>query len=264
MKPSPFPGMDPYLEDRWPEVHARLIVYAANQINSGLPNDLQANIEENLAVYADDHAGLSIRPDIHVADESALPNSEGSVGEVLATNIATVTEPLVIKRAPHPTRHVEITSSGGRIITAIEFISPWNKVGLRSREHYARKQLDYIDAGVSLVEIDLVRQGSYVLAAPLEEIPESQRTPYAVCVFRNTQPDQFEIYRAPLQQRLPNVPIPLRSGERDVVLELQPLIDACYRDGRYYRIDYKAGPKARFNEQDSDWISHRLRDAGYR
>ena len=167
MKSSPFPGMDPYLEDRWPEVHARLIVYAANQINSGLPNDLQANIQENLAMYGDDHAGTSIRPDIHV------------------------------------------------------------------------------------------------LAAPLEEIPESQRTPYAVCVFRNTQPDQFEIYRAPLQQRLPNVPIPLRPGERDVVLELQPLIDACYRDGRYYRIDYKAGPKARFNEQDSDWISHRLRDAGY-
>ena len=169
----------------------------------------------------------------------------------------------MVKRATHPTRHVEITSSGGRIITAIEFISPWNKVGLRSREQYNRKQLDYIDAGVSLVEIDLVRQGSYVLAAPLEEIPQSQRTPYAVCVFRNTQPDQFEIYRAPLQQRLPNVPIPLRLGERDVVLELQPLIDACYRDGRYYRIDYKLGPKARFNEQDSDWISHRLRDAGY-
>ena len=61
MKSSPFPGMDPYLEDRWPEVHARLIVYAANQINSGLPNDLQANIEENLAVYADDHAGSRLR-----------------------------------------------------------------------------------------------------------------------------------------------------------------------------------------------------------
>ena len=37
---SPFPGMDPYLESKWPEVHARLIVYAANQLNAQLPEDL--------------------------------------------------------------------------------------------------------------------------------------------------------------------------------------------------------------------------------
>ena len=45
---SPFPGMDPFLEPKWPEVHASLIVYARNQLNSLLPTDLQANIEENL------------------------------------------------------------------------------------------------------------------------------------------------------------------------------------------------------------------------
>jgi hypothetical protein len=46
MLKSRFPGMDPFLESRWPEVHASLIVYARNQINPQLPSDLQANIEE--------------------------------------------------------------------------------------------------------------------------------------------------------------------------------------------------------------------------
>ena len=29
---SPFPGMDPYLEDRWRDVHSSLVLYARNQL----------------------------------------------------------------------------------------------------------------------------------------------------------------------------------------------------------------------------------------
>ncbi len=258
MLSSPFPGMDPYLEDRWPEVHASLIVYARNQINQRLPNDLQANIEENLAVYAEDQGGRTLRPEVNISEDAELATSS-----VAVSNVA-VAEPMVVRRNPHPNRHVEITSSDGRIITAIEFISPWNKVGARSREQYTSKQIDYIAAGVNLVEIDLVRQGSYVLAAQLSEIPEASQKPYMICIYRDMKPNQFEIFQAPLQERLPNIPIPLRPGDRDVVLELQPLIDACYRDGRYYRIDYRLEPKGKFDEQDSAWIANRLREQGKR
>ena len=251
---SPFPGMDPFLESRWPEVHASLIVYSRNQINLHLPDDLQANIEENLAVYGEKHVGQSIRPDINVAEDSFGVTASAAVSS------AALAEPMVVRRPPHPTRHVEITTTDGRIITAIEFISPWNKVGARAREQYTRKQLDYLDAGINLVEIDLVRQGSYVLAASLAEIPTSRRTPYMICVYRNTSPDQFELYRAPIQEPLPNIPIPLRPGERDVVLELQPLVDQCYRDGRYHRIDYQSNLKLNFIESDLAWIAARLQE----
>ncbi len=257
MLKSPFPGMDPYLESLWPEVHASLIVYARNQLNSQLPSDLQANIEENLAVYKDDHQA-SIRPDIQVSQDSTFPAS----GEHASS--AVVAEPLVLRRAPHPTRHVEIVDQDGRVITAIEFLSPWNKVGSRAREQYTRKQIDYIDAGVNLVEIDLVRQGSYVQAAPLEQLRPDQRTPYLICVYRDAQPDQFEVYRAPLEQPLPNIPVPLRSGERDAVLQLQSLVNQCYQDGRYYRIDYRGEPYGKFNEALSQWINERLQNEGRR
>lgn len=97
--------MDPYLESLWPEVHARLIVYASNQLNAQLPKDLQANIAENLAVYKDDHKA-SIRPDLHVSQDSTFPASNDNASS------AVVTEPLVLRRAPHPTRHVEIVDKG--------------------------------------------------------------------------------------------------------------------------------------------------------
>ena len=258
MQKSPFPGMDPYLEERWPEVHASLIVYARNQINQRLPNDLQANIEENLAVYAEEESSRQIRPDINVSESAALATSS------VAVSSAVIADPVVVRRGPHPSRHIEIASTDGRIITAIEFVSPWNKVGSRAREQYTRKQLDFIEAGVNLVEIDLVRQGSYVLAASLSDIPEPLRKPYMICVYRDIHPDQFEIYPAPLQQRLPNIPIPLRPGDRDVVLELQPLVDVCYQDGRYYRIDYGHAPKWKFDEPDASWIIERLTEQGKR
>ncbi|MEQ1829207.1 MAG: DUF4058 family protein [Pirellula sp.] len=260
---SPFPGMDPYLESKWPEVHARLIVYASNQINGKLPRDLQANIEENVGVYDNEEFGRSIRPDLHVSEDTAI-ETEASVVVAGAIDVQVAAKPMIVKRPPHPTRHIEILDSDGRLVTAIEFISPWNKVGIVNRENYTRKQRDYLDANVNLVEIDLVRQGAYVLAAPLSEIPEDERSAYMMCVFRRTKPDRFEVYRGPIQSVLPNIPIPLRPNESDLVLELQPLIDACYRDGRYDRINYQAPPKAKFSQEDTAWMEARLRVQGKR
>ncbi len=257
MLKSPFPGMDPYLESLWPEVHASLIVYARNQLNQQLPSDLQANIEENLAVYKEDNQS-SIRPDVHVSQDLNFLSSTENVSS------AVVTEPLVLRRAPHPTRHVEIIDKDGQVITAIEFLSPWNKVGSRAREQYTRKQMAYLDAGVNLVEIDLVRQGSYVLAAPLEQLRPGERTPYLISVYRDAQPEQFEVYRAPLEQPLPNIPVPLRYGERDAVLQLQSLLDQCYHDGRYYRLDYSGKPHGKFNAALTQWINQRLQSEGRR
>jgi hypothetical protein len=259
---SPFPGMDPYLESRWPEVHASLIVYGRNQINSKLPDDLQANIEETLAVYADEEFDHAIRPDVHLSGDADGFRAE--LSEATDRNTVVVSEPIFVKLPPHPTRHIEITGRGGRVVTAIEFISPWNKVGRRARDQYTRKQNDYIAAGVNLVEIDLVRQGDYVLAVPLAELKPEQLATYMMCVYRDIQPDQMEIYRAPLQESLPNIPIPLRPGERDIPLQLQLLIDDCYRDGRYHRTDYQVPPKATFATADTAWIDACLRDAGRR
>ncbi len=258
---SPFPGMDPYLEDRWPEVHARLIVYACNQINQQLPVELQANIEENLIVRyeQEDIRDRTIRPDLNISGRPKDP----SVATVLSPAIPVAT-PTLLRTAPHPQRHVAIVDPSGRVITAIEFLSPWNKVGARARERYTRKQSDYQAAGINLVEIDLVRQGRYVMLAPLEDIPKSTRLGYMICVYRDIIPDQIELYAAPLQMPLPNIPVPLRPTDPDAVLQLQPLIDTCYQDGRYYRINYQLEPRAKFDGPLQSWIQSHLQERGRR
>ncbi|MBM79469.1 MAG: hypothetical protein CMJ78_02600 [Planctomycetaceae bacterium] len=256
---SPFPGMDPYLEKRWGEVHASLIVYARNQLNQQLPDDLQASIEQSVAVYVDDEHSHSLRPDMHVSEDNAGPQSS----QTSITDVA-VAEPLVLPMVPRTERHVEIVDDGGRVITAIEFLSPGNKIGDNGRSKYARKQANYLSSGANLVEIDLVRQGSYVLAAPDEMIPENLKTPYWVCVYRQDDPDNVEVYRVPLRESLPNIPIPLRPYEKDAVLQLQPLIDDCYRDGRYHRTNYQLDPEPQLSDEDADWMNSLLKENGHR
>ena len=62
--------------------------------------------------------------------------------------------------------------------------------------------------------------------------PDPQRRELVV------NPTEAEVVPIPLREPLPNIPIPLRPTDGDVVLKLQPLLDACYRRGRYGSIDY--------------------------
>jgi hypothetical protein len=211
--------MDLYLERHWGDVHPSFLVYARNQLNAQLPDDLQARVEE-------------------------------SVGALL------------LEDEPRTERHLEIVElqGRGRVVTVIEVLSPANKVGIDGRAAYVRRQREYLEAGVNLVEIDLVREGDFVLAAPERRIPSAVRAPYLICVRRAATWDRAELYSVPLRRTLPAIPIPLRPSDRDVVLELQPIIDACYCDGRYHRIDYRVDPIPRFGEEDSRWIDQLLRE----
>jgi hypothetical protein len=261
---SPFPGMDPYLESHWGDVHTSFMVYARNQINAQLPDDLQARVEESLAVEVEDRGWRTVvYPDVRVVEEPGMPPAESPAA--VAVRVA---EPcvLMLDEEPRTERRIEIvdTSAGARVVSVIEVLSPANKVGEATRLAYLRKQRRYLDAAINLVEIDLIREGDFVLAAPRAHIPPAYRTPYLICIRRAVEPARVEIYRAPLQEPLPNIPIPLRPTDKDVVLQLQPLIDDCYRDGRYHRIDYRAEPVPRLSEEDARWADAILREKGLR
>src|SRR5437660_821113 len=47
---SPFPGMDPYLEQHWGDVHLNLISFAEGLLNEHLPRDLRARAQERILV----------------------------------------------------------------------------------------------------------------------------------------------------------------------------------------------------------------------
>jgi hypothetical protein len=67
--PSPFPGMDPYLEESWGDVHHRLITYAADQLQTTLPKDLRARVEERVFVESE-VPRRTLYPDIRVVERT--------------------------------------------------------------------------------------------------------------------------------------------------------------------------------------------------
>ena len=179
------------------------------------------------------------------------------------------TAPILVEaeREPLTEGYVEIidAGSGNRVVTIIEVLSPANKTPGAGRLEYQRKQREITRSETNLVEIDLLRAGRHVLAVPLENIPSGRRTPYMVCVRRATVRSTAEIYPAPLSEKLPTVKIPLRPGDADVSLDLQALIDQCYRKGRYEGdLDYRRDPEPPLLGPDAEWSVELLHRQGLR
>ncbi len=262
---SPFPGMDPYLEQSWGDIHARMIILASIALQKELPRNLVARVEERVYVEPTEGEGRNIAPDVRVVERPGPQRSEHRTGNGIA-----VAEPLVIRLdQSEPVRQgfVEIIDikSGRKVVTVIEVLSPSNKKAGQGRELYLRKQEELREGGVSLVEIDLLRGGTRVLAVPLDRIPEGKRTPYAVCSRRGWKAFEIAFFPIPLRERLPVIPIPLRQQDSDVVLDLQGLIDECYESGRYDDdIDYREEPEPPLAAEDAAWADRLLREAGRR
>jgi hypothetical protein len=256
--------MDPYLEQYWRDIHHRFITYACDQLQGQLPGGLRARVEERVFVEVEQGLGRSIYPDIRVIERERGKPSTPSTSGGLA-----VVEPLVIHVPDEPASqgYIEIidVGTGNRVITVVEVLSLSNKLPGEGQDLYLQKRRELVKGKVSLVEIDLLRSGQRILAIAPESIPPSHRTTYQICVSRGCKPGQVEIYPAPLGQRLPAIRVPLREEDGDVPLELQALVDQCYRNGRYEEdIDYRVDPVPPLDPADAQWADELLRSQGRR
>ena len=206
----------------------------------------------------------SYLPDLSITERP--PSGFPATGK---SSTLAVAEPFFIPRITElrTERTLQIVDprSGNRIITTIEILSPTNKNDSKGRIAYRKKQQQLADSDINLVEIDLLRGGSYVLIPPWDSVPRSCRGTYRVAVSRATDPENFEMYRVLLRQRLPAIKIPLRPNDPDARLDLQLLIDAAYENGGYGSdIDYSQQPIPPFNTEDATWAAAVIREASPR
>jgi hypothetical protein len=261
---SPFPGMDPYLERHWLDVHTSLVTYSRDQIQRQLGDDLVARAEERLVV--EDPTGPSSRrigPDLRVVEHGL-----GGQPVQPASGVA-VAEPLVfhIESEAVPQHYIEIldVSTGGRVITSIEFISPSNKLPGDGLEQYQRKQRECREAEVNLVEIDLTRAGRRELLAHRWAGTRPYETTYQVSVWRAAWVSRCELYPVKLQQPLPAIRIPLRPTDQDVLLDLRAIVDEAYTAARYDRTtDYQQPCDPPLDGEEAAWADGLLKAAGKR
>src|SRR5438874_6255874 len=114
--PSPFPGMDPYLEQFWGDIHHALITYARDQLQGVLPGDLRARVEERVFVESPLGRERTMYPDIRVVERGRRQR-----GKPAASGAVAVAEPLRIRLPDEPVTQgfIEIIdlSTGRRVVT---------------------------------------------------------------------------------------------------------------------------------------------------
>jgi hypothetical protein len=260
--PSPFPGMDPYLEGpEWRSVHTHLANEIARYLSDRLPDNYIARAEKvYLLTDSDDDLprtggrSPSWRPlPRRVPDVGVVALADPSAGTV-ASAAATIEPPLQLVLAldePEPIMTVEVLDLSDRsLVTAIEVLSATNKAG-DGRAEYLAKRRRMLARDSHLIELDLLRSGKRVpMADPLPD------TPYFALVSRVERRPTADVWPISLRQPLPTIPVPLRLGDADVPLDLQAVLTTLYDVFRYGReLDYTRPPAVPLQADDAAWAA---------
>lgn len=255
--PSPFPGMDPYLEDPagWSGIHLGLIVAVQAELNRVLPQGYVARIDEYVWVRdtEDPEESFRVRPDVFLPESRR--SNRGSTAVAPRATAPTVRGSLPTHKK-QKNRIVEIVTARGRsILTVIEILSPSNKDPGEHRDLYIQKRRGYL-ASVNLVEIDLLRSGNRL---PMGR-PTPPTTDYYIFSCRRDEYPATEVWAVNVADELPIIPVPVTTEVPPVDLDLRAALDRVYDEGRYgEEIDYTVPPIPPLRSTDAAWAAELLK-----
>ena len=248
--PSPFPGMNPYLEhpSEWPTMHFYLIAGIGRSLSAQVPEHYEVRPEMEMLIHeasADERRRLVGRADVGLS----APKVDGG-GTAVAPALAPAAAPtyatldLAVTTEIH--RWLEVREfERGELVTVIELLSPSNKTSDRAEYIQKRRRLMYDK--VNFVEIDLLRLAGRM---PLDGLPPCD---YCLAVARPAERPRIGVWPLMLRDPLPVLPIPLRPPDADVFLDLPALLDDAYDGGGLARSAYRHAPDPPLPEADRAW-----------
>jgi hypothetical protein len=253
--PSPFPGMDPYLEDPayWRDFHSRFINACSELLSERLPDAYEARIDETLRLveHAPDRSTTPL-PDVAVTRGAPAGKTGGTHPGTVST-LDPVDNLLPTEAEEVRERWIEIRHRPERsLVTVIEILSPTNKEEGGYWE-YREKRRGLLKQRAHLVEIDLLLSGRrHELRNPL------QKGDYYAYVAREDRRPKVEVYAWDLRDPLPTIPIPLKAPDPDIGLDIAAVFAITYERGRYARsLRYDAAPPASLDAQGAQWARER-------
>ena len=222
MTPNPFPGLNPYVEPYWNDFGQSILSGIREVLNGNRPNALP-----------DDLRISTCRRDVLAFDGDRTPMPRWWLE--------------VVRRVRY-----------GETYTAIEVLHPAEKRPGDGRDQFRHWQQWYRGHGHSRVVIDLLRAGQSPLEDVDDELPPRVRDrPFRVHVFRGGPRANVAVNPISLREPLPPIPIPLRPGEADAVVHLQPLADRAYEVGRF-PINYDRPCDPPLTGDDAAWAAELL------
>ena len=249
--PSPFPGMDPFIEGLvWPDFHHEMIGALRHALTPRVRPRYVVRVEERVYVEHDlETLSNVIRPDLTVLERDEY-RQDVSAG----TATAVAVEPVVLT-VPVPQSETETfltvrDRETMEVTTVIEVLSPGNKhPGSDGRREYLEKRESVLASRVHLVELDLLRGGQRL--PTVEPLPLGD---YYAFLCRANRRRRADVYAWPLRHPLPPIPIPLAKGDPDVTIDLQSVFAAVYdRAGYDYSLDYRRPVRPPLSDEEATW-----------
>jgi Protein of unknown function (DUF4058) len=251
--PSPFPGMDPYLENpiEWSDLHVRLMVAISRQLTEQVAPHFYVRVEQRVSIVGpDEEERRVIIPDVYQAQTSAQPTQTAQTGAVIATpTLITVLEDLELRE-----HYIEIHDARSRAVVAtLEVLSPINKVHGTKRAAFMAKRRAVMASPAHWIEVDLLRAG--------ERPPElAGKSDYYALLKRGDRPGPFEVWFRSMRDQLPIIAVPLRAPFGDVPLDLQAALEMAYSEARYDdQLSYAgAPPPPALPPAEQAWAAERI------
>jgi Protein of unknown function (DUF4058) len=246
--PSPFPGMNPYVEQDafWQDFHLEFL--------PAIRERLVAQVRPKYIVMLDEHVYVQELPPVPRrlvgrADVSLAAPPKRRAKETAGVGV--LEAPTQVHIPVQDVRRVpflEVRDRLGReLITVLEFLSPANKRGGADREQYMAKREQLLKSAVHFVEIDLLRGGRRM---PLENRPKCE---YSVLVSRAEDRPWAGFWPIRLRQRLPIIPIPLLRADHDARIDLQEILHHVYDAAGYEDFIYAGRPDPQLTSKDATW-----------
>ena len=253
--PSPFPGMDPYLEnpELWPDVHNRLIAALGDELSALLRPNYYVALEERTYLEEPGELVLVGRPDLTVVDRGGPDQSPER------SRTPTVVEVELPVGAEVRETFLEVrTAKEGEVVTVLELLSPTNKRSGTGRRIYLDKRELILSTRTSLVELDLLRAGE-----PMPTVRPRVRSDYSVLVSRGHRRPKADLIPFGVRDPIPQFPLPLRRGEDEPAVDLGTILHALYERASYdLRIDYGREAVPPLTPTDSEWAKALIRERG--
>ena len=253
--PSPFPGMNPYLEQRdvWHDFHQAYITAIRNALIPQIRPEFIAKIDDHIYIHelsGEERAFLG-RPDVSVVHSGSSTATATAAHAVVAPAFGHITPDVDVLHESF----IEIRDRQSReVITVIELLSPTNKTPGSDREQYIGKRKVILASNTHLVEIDLLRGGERM---PVDDLPPCD---YVVMVSRSYERPRVELWPIKLRDPLPLIPVPLRLGKRDATIDLGPLLSAQFDAAGYEDYVYRGSPQPSLAASDAVWAEGLVRE----
>ena len=252
--PSPFPGMDPYIEGQeWEDFHTRFNTALSELLAPKVEPRYVVRVERRVYVEHPSHHERRVRwADIALLSARAGQAREAPQSSSAAAAVAAPVECLLPMPEEHRETYLVIRERETmEVVTVVETLSPSNKQpGADGRDQYLTKRDNVLESRSHLVELDLLRGG--------ERLPTIGALPpgdYYAIVSRSHRRPRAEVYPWRIRQPLPVIPVPLKGRDPDVPLDLQAAFATVYDRARYHlSLDYGASLDPPLSEADQAWV----------